>query len=157
MITISNLSGKKSGKSYTYSDLDLSFEEKRVSNNYKNSNVVSGNDLVISTDVAAIKNSIRNGLLQKRHLTPTATINLQKYIGQPIDEMRAMAIGEDIDRYIALFEPRVKVEKIRVRYNIDLMTYFIDMHLHLKNFSESLTILNAAFTSNGEFTYINRQ
>jgi phage baseplate assembly protein W len=157
MITISNLSGKKSGKSYTYSDLDLSFEEKRVSNNYRNNNIVSGSDLVIATDIDAIKNSIRNGIFQKRHLTPNATINLRKYVGQPIDEMRAIAIGEDIDRYIALYEPRVKVEKIRVRYNIDLMTYFIDMHLHLKNFSESLTILNAQFTSTGEFTYINRQ
>jgi phage baseplate assembly protein W len=156
MITISNLSSKKSGKSYTYSDLDLNFEEKKVSSNTRNDNIVAGNDLVVSTDIEAIKNSIRNILFQKRHLVPTVGVNLKKYIGQPISEMRAQSIGDDIERGITLFEPRVKVEKILVRYNIDQSTYFIELRLKLVNFSESLTILNAAFSQQGEFTFVNR-
>ena len=156
MITISNLSSKKSGKNYTYSDLDLNFEEKKVSSNIRNNNIVSGNDLVISTDIEAIKNSIRNILFQKRHLVPTVGVNLKKYIGQPISEMRAQSIGDDIERGITLFEPRVKVEKIVVRYNIDQMTYFIELRLKLVNFLESLTILSAAFNQQGEFTFVNR-
>lgn len=156
MITISNLSSKKTGKTYTYSDLDLNFEEKRVSTNSRNNNIVSGNDLVVATDIEAIKNSIRNILFQRRHLSPAVGVNLRKYIGQPISEMRAQSIGEEIERAIVLYEPRVKVDKIIVRYNIDQMTYFIEMRLDLVNFSESLTILNAAFTNTGEFTFINR-
>jgi phage baseplate assembly protein W len=156
MITISNLSSKKSGKSNTYSDLDLNFEEKKVSSNIRNDNIVAGNDLVVSTDIEAIKNSIRNILFQKRHLIPAVGVNLKKYIGQPISEMRAQSIGDDIERGITLFEPRVKVEKILVRYNIDQSTYFIELRLKLVNFSESLTILNAAFSQQGEFTFVNR-
>lgn len=156
MITISNLSSKKSSKNYTYSDLDLNFEEKKVSSNIRNDNIVSGNDLVVATDIEAIKNSIRNILFQKRHLVPTVGVSLKKYIGQPISEMRAQSIGDDIERGITLFEPRVKVEKIVVRYNIDQMTYFIELRLKLVNFSESLTILSAAFNQQGEFTFINR-
>ena len=70
--------------------------------------------------------------------------------------MRAQSIGDDIERGITLFEPRVKVEKIVVRYNIDQMTYFIELRLKLVNFLESLTILSAAFNQQGEFTFVNR-
>ena len=156
MITISDLSSKKNGKAYTYSDLDLNFEEKKVSSNVRNSNIVNGNDLVISSDLAAIKNSIRNILSQKRHLSPKVGVNLKKYLGYPVSEMGANAIGEEIERAIALFESRVKAEKIIVRYNIDLMTYAIEIRVRLLNFSDSISILNATFSNNGEFIFVNK-
>lgn len=156
MITITNLSSKKNNKNYIFADLKLDLEEKKISNNIKNNDVVNGFDLSIDTDIEAIKNSIRNILTQTRYLTPGMNINLRKYIGSPVSEMGAIAIGEDIERAIFLFEQRIKVDKIIVRYNIEQMTYFIDLRIRLLNFSESVQILNAALTINGEFSFINK-
>ena len=70
MITISNFSSKKSDKPYVFSDLDLNFKEKKVSDNNRNNNIVAGNDLVILTDKESIKTNMKNILFQ--------TLNIKK-------------------------------------------------------------------------------
>lgn len=155
MITISNLTSKKSGKDYTYADLNLEFEEKKVSSNSRNNNIASGNDLVISTEVEAIKNSIRNILFQRRHLNPQLNVNLKKHLGQSISEMRALSIGEDIERAVNLYEPRVKLEKVVIRMNQDQGSYFIELRLTLVNFNQAPIILQAQLTNVGDFSFIN--
>lgn len=156
MINITNLVAKKSEKSYKFSDLNLNFEQKKVSTNSRSADVVNGNDVVIDTDIEAVKNSIKNILTQKRHLSPEKSVYLYKFIGQPINQMNAESIGEEIDRVISIYEPRIKIEKITVRYNIIQMTYFIDLRIKFQNFSETSTELNAYFNSNGNFDFINR-
>lgn len=155
MITISNLSNKKNGRTYTYSDFSLDFEEKQVSSNSRNSNVSTGNDIVVLSDVDAIKTAIRNILFQTRHLTPTMDVRLNKYIGLPLTEMRGISIGEDIERAIALFEPRVSVKKIYVGTDYDAMSYYIQLVLDLVSFDQSTIILNARFTNDGQFDFLN--
>lgn len=153
MLTISNLTSIKKATGYVFSDLNLEFKEKQVSANSRNSDVVSGNDLVIDFDVEAIKSSIRNILFQKRHLVNMG-VNLKKYIGQPISEMRAISMGEEIEKAIYLYEPRIKTEKIFVGANIDQSTYYISMVVRILNFNNTIS-LNASFDKNGVFHFIN--
>jgi len=81
-------------------------------------------------------------------------VNLKKYIGQTISEMRALSIGEEIEKAIYLFEPRIKVEKIYVGANIDQSTYYISMVVRILNFN-SVISLNASFDKTGIFNFIN--
>ena len=153
MINITNLSSTKNGKGFIFSDLNLNFEEKKVSGNFRNGDVAPGNDLVIDYDVDAIKNSIRNLLFQKRYLT-NVSANLKMFIGQPMSEMNAIALGENIERAITLFEPRVKIEKIYVIPNIERFTYYIYMAVRILNLNV-VTTLNASFDRNGAFEFVN--
>jgi len=47
MLTISNLTSIKKGTGYVFTDLNLDFQEKQVSGNRRNSDIVSGNDIVV--------------------------------------------------------------------------------------------------------------
>lgn len=153
MLTISNLTSVKKATGHVFTDLNLDFQEKEVSGNRRNSDVVSGNDLVVDYDIEAIKNSIRNILFQKRYLS-NMNINLKKYIGQTISEMRALSMGEEIEKAIYLYEPRIKAEKIYVGANIDQSTYYISMVVRILNFNNVIS-LNASFDKNGVFHFIN--
>jgi phage baseplate assembly protein W len=154
MINISNLSSKNSGRNYVFADLNLNFSEKQISGNRKNNEISPGIDLVVDYNQEAIKNSIYNILFQKRYLTDL-NVNLKKYIGEPISEFRAIAIGETIERAIFLYENRIKVQKIYMYANVDQSTYFISMVVRFVNFDNTFVTLNATFTQNGSFDFIN--
>lgn len=154
MINITNLSSKNSGRNYIFSDLNLQFLQKQVSGNKKNNDVSPGIDIVVDYDRQAIENSIYNILFQKRYLTEI-DVNLKMYIGQPISEFRAIAIGETIERALFLYENRVSLEKLYISPNIDQSTYFISMIVRFINFNNSSVKLNASLTQNGSFTFIN--
>lgn len=153
MINITNLSNTKT-KGYVFADLDLSFQEKKVSGNNRNSEIAPGNDLVIDYDEDAIKNSIRNLLVQRRYLSNAGT-NLKQYIGEQTSSMNAIALGESIERSLALYEPRIKVQKIFVGTSPDESAYFITMAVKLLNFN-SIVTWNATFDRQGTFEFINR-
>jgi phage baseplate assembly protein W len=155
MINITNLSSKNSGRNYIFSDLNLQFLQKQVSGNKKNNDVSPGIDIVVDYDREAIENSIYNILFQKRYLTEM-DVNLKAYIGQPISEFRAIAIGETIERALFLYENRVSLEKLYIYPNTDQSTYFISMIVRFINFNNSSVKLNASFTQNGAFTFINK-
>jgi phage baseplate assembly protein W len=154
MINITNLTSKSSGRNYIFSDLDLNFQQKQISGNRKSNDVASGIDVVVSLDAEAVKNSIRNLLFQKRYLT-NFNINLKNYIGQNISTLRGKLLGEQIEKGIALYEPRAKVEKIFVATNEDENSYYISMVLRLVNFENTVVLLNSTLDRNGTFTFIN--
>lgn len=154
MINVTNLTSKSDGRNYVFSDLDLNFQQKQISGNRKNNDIASGIDVVVSLDAEAVKNSIRNLLFQKRYLTDF-NINLKNYIGQNISKLRGQLLGEQIEKGIALYEPRAKVEKIFVATNEDQNSYYISMILRLVNFENKLILLNSTLDRNGSFTFIN--
>lgn len=154
MVNITNLTSKSSGRNYVFSDLDLNFQQKQISGNRKNNDIASGIDVVVSLDAEAVKNSIRNILFQKRYLS-SFNINLKSYIGQNISTMRGQLLGEQIEKGIALYEPRAKVEKIFVATNEDQNSYYISMVLRLVNFENTVVLLNSTLDRNGSFTFIN--
>jgi phage baseplate assembly protein W len=151
MITISNLSNKKNINKPTFVDLNLDFQMNQVSSNRKNADVVLGNDLIVDTDDRAIMNSIQNILSQKRYLNPAFNIDLSNFIGQPLSDMGATALGNTIDKGIALFEPRVKVQKILVATDHDTNTYVIAIILVLPNLGNKQLIINSSLSNTGDF------
>jgi len=153
MINISNLTSFKSGRKFLFSDLNLEFQEKKVSGNNRNDDIVAGNDLVIDYDVPAIKNSIRNILTQKRYLVDM-NVNLKQYIGSPASKINAELLGEDIRSAIAVYEPRVRVEKIIVSVNEDQNVYLIYMLVRILNFND-IVRMDASFNRQGIFDFIN--
>lgn len=154
-IVIRGLSNKTIEKPYTFSDLHLDFEETKKSTDNRSSDVVSGNDLLIDTDQEAIKNSIRNILLQRRYLNPGFGANLRGYIGLSLSEMGARSIGEVIDKNLNLYEPRITVEKILVAPDYDNFTYAIVIIYRFKNFINNKVLLNGVFDSGrGDFYFI---
>jgi phage baseplate assembly protein W len=152
-INIKNLSNKTNGKTYSFSDLHLDLKEKQVSSNNKNSDIVSGNDILMDVDEQAIINSITNIMLQKRYLNGNFNVGLKKYIGKPITDMSGMALGGDIERAIKLFEPRVKIEKITIFPNVDKNYYRIHLSVIMANFSQKPIILNGTFESGGNLKF----
>lgn len=153
MITISNLTSKKQEKNNVFSDIDLTFQEIKVSGNARNNDYAAGNDLSVSVDEEAIKNSIRNLLFQTRHLSNAGT-NLKSYIGEQISEFRGLTIGQEIERTLSIYEPRIKVEKVLVFADIDNSQYKISLIVNIKNLGKIFNI-DAAFSRNGSFNFIN--
>jgi phage baseplate assembly protein W len=153
MIKVTNLTSQKTEKNSVFSDIDFSFQEIKVSGNSRNNDYSAGNDLSIFTDEAAIKSSIRNLLFQTRHLSNAAT-NLKSYIGEQISEFRGLSLGQDIERTLSLYEPRIKVEKILVFTDLDKSQYRISLIVTIKNLGKVFNI-NAEFNRNGSFNFIN--
>lgn len=154
-ITIKNLSNKKDNRKYTFSDIHFDFSERKISNNSRNDDVVAGNDIDIDVDEVAIMNSIRNIITQRRYLNPSFGINIKKYIGGSITELTSKTIGDEIDRGINLFEPRVKVDKIIVMANPDNYAYYIMIALSLPNLNKNF-LFNGVLDNTGNFNFINR-
>jgi phage baseplate assembly protein W len=154
MINITNLTNKTSGRNYVFSDLNMDFQERQVSGNRKNTDIAPGIDLVIDYDKDAVRNSIRNLLYQKRYLTEF-NINLKSYIGSGISKAKAESLGETIERGIALYEPRVKTEKILVGASIDQGVYYISIIFSMVNFPDNIFVIKSTLDRNGSFTFIN--
>lgn len=154
-ITISNLSNKKNGNNYSFSDLHLDLLPKQISNNKRNNRIYSGNDIVIDTDEKAIQNSIINLLFQRRYFTPSANIRLRKYLGQPSSLGLARDMGNDINDSLQLLEPRIQVEKVIVVPQIDQFSYQISIVYKLINFSNRAGVITGVLNNNGVFSSIN--
>lgn len=153
-ITISNLTNKKGNNSYTFADLHLDLEESRSSSNNRNSSTVNGSDIIADTDEQAIKNEIRNFFNQKRYLQPLFNFNAQKYIGSPLTEMGARSLGQEIDRGINLFMPRVRVDRILAAPDFQNQAYVVALYLTLPNFGTSV-MLRGSLNNNGSFEFVN--
>jgi phage baseplate assembly protein W len=150
-ITIGNLSNKKGGS--TFVDLHLDLQMVKKSNNVSNNNVVAGNDVIVDTDEAAIKNAIINGLTQRRYTNPLFGLNVRRLIGQPITDMGAQSLGDSIDRWITTFEPRAKVIKILVAPDYDNYLYRVVLILFLNNLNKQI-MLNGTLNDIGRFEFI---
>lgn len=153
MIKISSLS--KTTKDFSYKDILLDFQESKVSLNSKNNDIVAGNDIVVSTDINAIKNSIVNILTQTRYTNSLMNVNLKKYLGSPATEMTSQSIGNDIDKGLALLEPRIKVNNILIAPDFDQFTYRIVIIYSIKALGLSKEILEGTLNSTGRFAVIN--
>ena len=153
MIIINNLSNKINQNPYIFSDINLDFDLKQVSNNRKNNDVVFGNDIIVDVDERAILNSIENLLTQKRYLTPSFGVNLKAFIGQPLSDLGATALGNTIDRCIKLYEPRITLQKILIAPDYDNFLYQIAIIIAMPNLNNKTVVINTSFTNTGDFTF----
>jgi phage baseplate assembly protein W len=155
MVSISNLSFKKPGNNYTFSDLHLDLKTTTKEGNIYSNNNPSGNDVIIDVDKSAIFNSIQNIVLQRRYLTPKLNNSLGRFIGQPVSSMGGQAIGNSIEQLLFLYEPRIKVNNIYVYADPINNAYIITIHLSLLNFTNSSLTMTSIFDNTGNFSIIN--
>jgi phage baseplate assembly protein W len=131
---------------YKYADLHLEINFKSTpkgnGNLYKAPNQ---SDIKIDLDEHAIVNSIRNLFSTRKGqmlLDPEYGLNLEKYLFQPINSFLARAMARDILQGIEEYEPRVKVDGVNVRMNVDQQLYEVSILLsipYLKNRRISLS------------------
>lgn len=138
---------------YKYSDLhlDLNFKSppKGFGNLYKAENQ---SDIEIDLDEFAIVNSIRNLFATRQGqllLNPEYGLNLEKYLFQPINQFNARAMAREILNGVETYEPRVKVEGVNVKMNIDQQAYEIYLIVLIPSLKNKKVTLSGIFDNNG--------
>ena len=118
----------KSAIGDNYKDLDLKFK----------SHPLYG-DIRPLKDVNAVKNSVRNILLTNPGDRPFSRIgaNLKPYLFEPVDDITAISIQNEIEYSIKEYEPRVEVIGVTVTPKEDANRYDINVEFKLVNGQEA--------------------
>ena len=127
--------------SYIYSDLhfDLRQTQRNVSNT-NNIKAIKGKDIEISTNLAAIQNSIFNILKTRqgqRFLLPNFGCNLLGLVGQPVTTTNGKQIGSLIYNALRVWEPRIKVDDVLVVGKPDLNEYDITITITIPSLKQT--------------------
>lgn len=91
-------------------------------------NVINSSDILVDTDIQAIKNSIYNIFTTRptqKLLTPTFGCALDQYLFDSVSQFKAQIIGNAILNGIEKFEPRVTVTNVLVTPQPDQNQYTI--------------------------------
>jgi phage baseplate assembly protein W len=97
--------------------VDLHFDIELAKSVGLGNNSANSKDIVVDTNVEAIKNSIRNIFNTRpgeKVLNPEFGCSLEKYLFDAVSNLGAQAIGDDISTALATFEPRVTLIKLYV-------------------------------------------
>ena len=97
--------------------VDLHFDIELAKSVGLGNNSANSKDIVVDTNIEAIKNSIRNIFNTRpgeKVLNPEFGCSLEKYLFDPVSNLGAQAIGDDISNALATFEPRVTLIKLYV-------------------------------------------
>lgn len=124
---------------YTDLHLDLSLSK----NIGLGIDTVPSSDLLVDNDIDAIKNSIKNIFTTKKGekvLNPEFGCSLDQYLFEPITEVYAQLIGNDILTGIQRFEPRVEITNITVIPVYDQNLYYITCYYTLLQIQKQSTI-----------------
>lgn len=153
-IRIDSVSNVKNTDELKYQDLMLDFQYSYTQNKeFKKTNEIK--DLKIDNNLNAIKNSLKNLFTTNRGeklLNPYFGMNLGNYLFEQVTESNAKMIGENIERNIRDFEPRVKLNAIQVTANPDDNSYIIDIIMSVPQLEAELLKLKGLLNING-FTF----
>jgi phage baseplate assembly protein W len=114
---------------YVFKDLHLDLELQKA--NIKEEErflypPAASNDIKVDTDLAAVRNSVRNIFLTKkgqRFLFPEFGSDLTPFLFEPISDYRGELLGDFIISEIERWEPRVRINKVIVRPDPDNNEY----------------------------------
>lgn len=112
-------------------------------------------DINVSYDLEAVKNSLFNlftTMPGQKILNPVYGLNLMQYIFTGITDDNAQAIGDNILRGIAKYEPRVVVRKIYVIPDPENNTYQIGLRLDVPTLNITGIQLKGSLTESGYYT-----
>jgi phage baseplate assembly protein W len=148
---------------YAFTDVDMDMHQemknivsKEMGNNY---NTIEGKDLAVIHDTAAIANSIFYILATsrgQRPLLPTFGCDLRRYIAEPMTQVVANQIEDDISESLRIWEPRIKVTQIKVTPNEDEHEYFVEISAYVPFFrNEEITVFGK-ITTNDNFVRVLR-
>ena len=108
-----------------YADLDLTF-----------SKIPGKNDVALSYDDQSVIRSVRNLLLTnfyERPFQPDLGSNLDKLLFEPVNNLTASLLKDDISNTIKNYEPRVQMEYILVTPNIDQNAFDVALQFYVGN------------------------
>lgn len=108
-----------------YSDLDLTF-----------SRIPGKNDVALSYDDKAVIRSVRNLLMTNfydRVFQPKIGSNINKLLFEPISDITASIIEDDILTTIKNYEPRVSINLIEVVADLDRNAFSVKLQFYIGN------------------------
>jgi phage baseplate assembly protein W len=115
-----------------YKDLDLDFGR----------NVVS-NDVNKLTNVEAVKRSVRN-LIQTNHFDrpfhPELGCNVRAMLFEPITPLTALNLQRHVGEVLKNFEPRVRVQQILARPDLDRNAYDLKISFYVVGHPDPVTV-----------------
>jgi|TARA_R110000787_G_scaffold336_3_gene1178 phage baseplate assembly protein W len=156
-IKINNLNSKNnSGQTYIDLHLDLTTVQKDGGKGMSN-NIVSGKDIVVDNDTTAIRNALINLMSTNKGQRPLSLgfgIDLYKFIGDPIAQLTAKAIGREIQRGIDVWEPRVTLKKVIVIPNVDALMYEVVVIVDPVALSEGSITLTGNLANEKGFNFV---
>ena len=117
--------------SRVYSDLDIKFSKHPVTK-----------DVAIKTDEYAIISAVRNIIMTnfgERRFTPKFGSDVLSQLFEPLDDMTAMNIKEEIITSLTNYEPRVKIDYVNVAPNFGLDGFNITIRFYLLNSIKPIT------------------
>lgn len=108
-----------------YSDLDLTFNRLPVTN-----------DVALSYDEQAVVRAVRNLLLTnfyERPFQPDIGSNLNTILFEPVNNLTASHLSNDIENVINNFEPRAKINSVVVSPNSDQNSFTARISFYVGN------------------------
>lgn len=111
---------------FVYTDLHLDLQViKNIGNGL---NTKNSNDILVDYDSNAIRNSLYNIFTTRpgqKILNPIFGANLDQFLFEPINDIKAKILGNTIYDAIVKFEPRVEVKNIQVTPISDNNEYYV--------------------------------
>jgi phage baseplate assembly protein W len=114
-----------------YADLDLNFSKHPITK-----------DVALKTNEYAIAGAVRNIIMTnfgERRFTPKFGSDVLSQLFEPLDEMTAMNIKEEIITSLTNFEPRVKIDYVNVVPNIEQNGFNVTIRFYLLNSIKPIT------------------
>ena len=114
-----------------YADLDLNFSKHPITK-----------DVALKTNEYAIAGAVRNIIMTnfgERRFTPKFGSDVLSQLFEPLDEMTAMNIKEEIITSLTNFEPRVKIDYVNVVPNIEQNRFNVTIRFYLLNSIKPIT------------------
>lgn len=115
-----------------FSDLDLNFTFHPIK---KDVNKLVGDMAVISS----LKNLILTNF-NERLFQPNIGSNVRRLLFEPLDDITAAVLENEIKQTIINFEPRVSIDSISVYTNIEQNAYNVTIQFSILNKTEPITI-----------------
>jgi hypothetical protein len=98
--------------------VDLNLDLRLAQSKGLGSNPANSNDIYVSTNLDAIKNSLYNIFTTRegeKLLTPDFGCSLEQFLFEPVTDIGAKAIGYHVYSSIVKYEPRITVKKVYVQ------------------------------------------
>lgn len=140
IINLDGLKREQVEDTYLYRDIQLDISNNNIQPSVGLFRETTTTDIAISTDEAAIKNSLINifsTMPGQKLLNPDFGLNLSQFLFQPVSQTMAFMIGNRILEGLQRYEPRVVVDNVNVFPDEEQSSYEIDLTLKIPKLSNS--------------------
>jgi hypothetical protein len=115
-----------------FRDIDMNFTAHPITGDVAKK---IGDDAIIQS----LKNLLSAGKYE-RLMQPDIYSNLKKHLFEPLDNITASAIGNEIESVVNKFEPRVSLTEVNVTPDYDNNAYSVSLTFFIVNQTDPITI-----------------